>query len=171
MNPAVARIVSGGQSGVDRAALDVAVELGIPYAGWCPAGGWAEDLTEPPGLLARYPALVETETADPAERTELNVRDSDATLVVRAADAASPGTDLTIELAEKLGRPWLVTEGRADDVRLVEVALAWVRGLAADVGADLETGIALNVAGPRESEQPGVYDEARGFLRAVLHLP
>ena len=75
-------IVSGGQSGVDRAALDVAVARGIDYAGWCPRGGWAEDLTEPPGLLARYPHLRETPSADPAQRTEWNVRESDATLIL-----------------------------------------------------------------------------------------
>ena len=56
----------GGQTGVDRAALDVAIELGIPYSGWCPKGGWAEDLAAPPGLLAKYPRLKETPLPDPA---------------------------------------------------------------------------------------------------------
>ena len=89
------RIVSGGQTGVDRAALDVAIELGIPYGGWCPRGGWAEDMPAPPGLLSRYPLLRETAGSDPAERTRLNVRDSDATLVLcpggrPAGDRARP---------------------------------------------------------------------------------
>jgi hypothetical protein len=70
------KIVSGGQSGVDRAALDVAIARGIPYGGWCPKGGWAEDMPAPPGLLAHYPHLRETPSADPAERTAWNVRDS-----------------------------------------------------------------------------------------------
>jgi hypothetical protein len=71
------RIVSGGQTGVDRAALDVAVALGMPYCGWCPRGGWAEDMPEPPGVLARYPRLEETPSEDPAQRTRWNVRDSE----------------------------------------------------------------------------------------------
>lgn len=58
------RIVSGGQTGADRAALDVAIELAIDYGGWCPAGGWAEDFPEPPGLLAAYPKLAATTEAD-----------------------------------------------------------------------------------------------------------
>ena len=73
-------IVSGGQTGVDRAALDAAIARGIAYGGWCPQGGWAEDCPEPPGVLARYPLLRETPSADPAQRTEWNVRDSDASL-------------------------------------------------------------------------------------------
>src|SRR5262245_53687608 len=75
-------IISGGQTGVDRAALDAAIALGIPYGGWSPKGGWAEDMPSPPGILAHYPALRETSSADPSERTELNVRDSDATLLL-----------------------------------------------------------------------------------------
>lgn len=148
----VARLVSGGQTGVDRAALDVAVELGIPYGGWCPAGGWAEDLPEPPGLLAAYPLLQEAASRDPAVRTRRNVRDSDATLVVR--HSASPGTDLTEQSARRLGRPILVTRGDPAEVS------AWL--------AALGPGIVLNVAGPRESEQPGAYDAARRLLRTVL---
>jgi hypothetical protein len=62
-------IVSGGQTGVDRAALDVAIELGIPYRGWCPKGGWAEDMLNPPGVLILYPELRETQDADPRQRT------------------------------------------------------------------------------------------------------
>src|SRR6185312_13838048 len=101
------RIVSGGQSGVDRAALDVALELGIPYGGWCPRGGWAEDLPVPPGLLARYPLLRETPTAEPAERTRWNVRDSDGTLILLAGERPAPGsgTALALATAEELARP------------------------------------------------------------------
>ncbi len=80
------KIISGGQSGVDRAVLDVAVERDIAYAGWCPKGGWAEDLPNPPGLLATYPQLKETPLADPAQRTEWNVRDADACMIVVDAD-------------------------------------------------------------------------------------
>jgi hypothetical protein len=75
-------LISGGQSGVDRAVLDVAIARGIDYDGWCPHGGWAEDFPAPPGLLARYPKLKETPLADPAQRTEWNVRDADACLIM-----------------------------------------------------------------------------------------
>jgi hypothetical protein len=151
----VARIVSGGQSGVDRAALEVGRRLGIPIGGWCPAGGRAEDLAEPPGLLAVFPELVPTVSDDPRVRTRWNVRDSDATLVLVRGDAASPGTRLTIAIAEELGRPHLVA-----DVRDVEAVRAWL-------GA-LPDGVVLNVAGPRESQAPGIGAEAANLLGAVL---
>ena len=80
-------ILSGGQTGVDRAALDAAIERGLAYRGWCPRGGSAEDLPEPPGLLARYPHLRETPEADPAERTRRNVRDGDRLLVLTDSSA------------------------------------------------------------------------------------
>jgi len=150
----VVRIVSGGQTGADRAALDAALAAGLEYAGWCPSGGRAEDLPEPPGLLAQYPGLREAPSADPEVRTRLNVRDSHATLVVRAAHVPSLGTDLTVETAGALGRPCLVTDGSVDEVR------HWLEGLG--------HGLTLNVAGPRESEQPGLYAVARVLLDALL---
>jgi hypothetical protein len=150
----VARIVSGGQTGADRAALDVAIELGIDYGGWCPAGGWAEDFAEPPGLLAVYPNLSATSEADPSVRTRLNVSDSHATLIVWDGRTPSPGTQLTIEIAEDLDRPLLVTAGDADETR------AWLSGFSPP--------IVLNVAGPRESGCPGTYARTAQLLRSVL---
>src|SRR5437879_5409140 len=76
------KLLSGGQNGVDRAVLDVALARGIAHGGWCPKGGWAEDFPEPPGVLAKCPRLAETPLADPAQRTEWNVRDADACLIV-----------------------------------------------------------------------------------------
>ena len=76
------KIVSGGQTGVDRAALDVAIGRGIAYGGWCSKGGLAEDMPNPPGLLSRYPGLRETPEADPSQRTEWNVRDTDRLMVL-----------------------------------------------------------------------------------------
>ena len=147
-------IVSGGQSGVDRAALDVAIALGLPYSGWCPAGGAAEDLTTPPGLLAAYPLLRETETSDAAERTRLNVRDSTATLVVSPPGLVAGGTLLTVEEATRLARPCLVTTGPA------AVVTQWLETLGVPC--------ALNVAGPRASEWPEGYDVARHLLEDLL---
>ena len=149
----VSRVVSGGQTGADRAALDVAVSLGLSYGGWCPLGGWAEDLPTPPGLLALYPLLREAPSPDPAVRTRLNVRDSDATLVVRRPSVISPGTDLTVAIAGELDRPLLVTTGEVDVVR------DWLAGLG---------DVVLNVAGPRESQDPGIYDATRRLLGDVL---
>jgi hypothetical protein len=151
----IARIVSGGQTGVDRAALDTARALGITTGGWCPAGGWAEDLTVEPGVRTMFPELVETPEADPAQRTAWNVRDSDATLVRVRRGATSPGTVLTIADAEDLGRSHLVA-----DVAEVSVVRTWLDRL--------PDGTVLNVAGPRESEAPGIAAEAADLLRRVL---
>ena len=149
-HPTPLRLVSGGQTGVDRAALDAALARGVAVGGWCPAGRWAENGPVP----ARYP-LVETASADPAERTRLNVRDSDATLVV-VRGGVEGGTALTVETARALGRPVLVVPPRPARVGGV---VAWLA----------EGGVAvLNVAGPRESEAPGVYAAARSFIGAVL---
>jgi hypothetical protein len=150
----VARIISGGQTGADRAALDVAIELGIDYGGWCPAGGWAEDFPEPPGLLSAYPQLRATWEPDTGVRTRLNVRDSDATLIVHDGRTWSPGTQVTIDTARAQGRPLLVTAGDIADTR------DWLAGFDAN--------IVLNVAGPRESRCPGTYLLTAELLRAVL---
>jgi len=152
--PLIATVFSGGQTGVDRAALDAAITAGIEYGGWSPLGGWAEDFTSPPGLLAAYPLLHEAPSPDPALRTRLNVRDSDATLVVRRPSVASPGTDLTVALANALGRPVLVTAGD------VEAVMAWLAGLG--------TGLTLNIAGPRESHDPGIYQVTRLLVDELL---
>lgn len=150
----VSRVVSGGQTGADRAALDVALELGLPYGGRCPDGGRAEDHPEPPGLLARYPLLVPAGSR--SARTRLNVRDSDATLVLVLSDlAASPGSRLTVEVAAELGRPLLVA--RADDAPAIA---SWL--------ASFDAPVVLNVAGPRESEAPGLYAAAYRTLTTVL---
>lgn len=154
MSRRVARIVSGGQTGADRAALDVAIELGIDYGGWCPSGGWAEDFPEPPGLLSAYPRLRATWEPDVTVRTRLNVRDSDATLVVWDGRTPSSGTQWTIDAARAEGRPVLITDADVDETR------AWLLGLG--------TGLVLNVAGPRESACPGTYARTAELLRALL---
>jgi hypothetical protein len=158
------KLISGGQSGVDRAALDVAVARGIAYGGWCPEGGWAEDCPHPPGLLAKYPQLAETPLADPAQRTEWNVRDADACLIV--ADAAGPeisaGTVLAGELAHCYRKPlYIATLGNADALRQ---AVLWLRVQQARRGAALK----LAIGGPRESEAAGIYDRAKAFISELM---
>jgi hypothetical protein len=158
----VNRIVSGGQTGVDRAALDAAIRHGLEYGGWCPRGGWAEDLTEPPGLLARYPALHQTLSAEPAERTRWNVRDSEAVLVLLPPRAGvSHGTDRTVTHANRIGRPCFVLHGEHGS-REEQVAhvLAWLERH--DITGELD------VAGPRESETPGAYEFATDLLDVLL---
>lgn len=151
LSVSLTRIVSGGQSGVDRAALEVARELGIPLGGWCPAGGRAEDV---PDVRVLFPELRETTSADPAERTRANVRDSDATLVLVRSGILSPGTRLTIRCAVRAGKRHLVA-----DVGHPSVVRAWLERVDAAV---------LNVAGPRESQAPGIHDAAAQLLHEVL---
>ena len=105
-------IISGGQTGVDRAALDVAIERGMAWGGWCPKGGWAEDFPDPPGLLAKYPHLKETAHSHPLQRTEWNVRDSDATLIVTDSGglSVSIGTRRAHQWAHQHGKPLLVID-------------------------------------------------------------
>ena len=147
----IERVVSGGQTGVDRAALDAARSLGLPCGGWCPAGRRAEDGPIP----SRYP-LTETVATDYAVRTERNVRGSDATLILYAGPLGG-GTALTRRLAARFGRPCLVVDlDRPPDAGGVR---AWVAREGVRV---------LNVAGPRESQRPGIQERARRYLLAVL---
>lgn len=145
------KIVSGGQTGVDRAALDVALALDFPCGGWCPRGRKAEDGPIPD----RYP-LEETPWDGYPQRTEWNVRDSDGTLILHTG-APDRGTALTAALARRRGKPCLeidlTGEPRADGVR------EWAEANHVRV---------VNVAGPRERSAPGIYEAARRFLREVL---
>ena len=149
------KIVSGGQTGVDRAALDWALASGVPCGGWCPLGRWAEDGP----IDVRYP-LRETPGADPAQRTEWNIRDSDGTLIVTLARRMSGGTLLTAGLARRLARP-LLHLAKADSP-----AAEQAESLRQFIGQH-EIRV-LNVAGPRESGEPGVGEFAAGLLEDAL---
>ena len=145
------KIVSGGQTGVDRAALDVALELELPCGGWCPKGRRAED-----GRISdRYP-MEEASSPDYRVRTELNVQDSDGTLILARGRLAG-GTLLTLKLARRFHKPYFVVDlVQGGDVTSVR---EW--------GQTEKIGI-LNVAGPREGEAPGIHAQASSFLREVL---
>ena len=158
------KIISGGQSGVDRAALDAAVALGIDYGGWCPKGGWAVDRPAPPGVLAAYPKLKETPLPDPAQRTEWNVRDADACLIIVDGQglSVSKGTALAHGLAAQYRKPELVVD--IDAPNAIERTIDWLRACRRDLGA----GLSLAIGGPRESEASGVYGRALVFIRALL---
>jgi hypothetical protein len=144
-------IISGGQTGVDRAALDAAVRLGIAAGGWCPRGRRAED-----GRIdGRYP-LRETPSRSYGQRTEWNVRDSDGTLILCRGEL-SGGTRLTAELSRRYERPVLVLDLGSDPDP--DAARKWLR----------EHGVGvLNVAGPREEGPPGIYAQSLAFLVRLL---
>jgi hypothetical protein len=157
------KIISGGQTGVDRAALDVAIELGIPHGGSCPRGRLAEDGPIP----AKYQL---TEHASPSydDRTRQNVADSDATLILcdtaqEGTSALRGGTKLTFSESGRQRRPCLVVQlGDEPSATGIAAARSWLA----------EHRIAtLNVAGPRESQSPGVGQRTTIFLRALLAGP
>jgi hypothetical protein len=159
-------IRTGGQTGVDRAALDFALRRDLRYGGWCPLGGWAEDHPTAPGVLTVYPRLTETPSAEPEQRTAWNVRDSHATLIlVRKGELdRSPGTVFTRQCAELVFlRPCLVVDVSAAGA--LAAAGDWLARTAAGLGVPE---LWLNVAGPRESQSPGICAEAGAFLDRLL---
>jgi hypothetical protein len=148
------KIISGAQTGVDRGALDAALEAGFPSGGSCPSGRRAEDGTVP----AAYP-VTELSSRDYRARTERNVLDADGTLIVFFGEL-SGGTRETLRICEAAGKPVLTIDGAAKDIALAAVeAAAFIR--------QNEIGI-LNVAGPRESSYPGAADYAKRLVGAVL---
>ncbi len=148
------QIISGGQTGVDQAALDVALELGIPCGGWCPRGRWSEA-----GPIDEHYPLTESPSADPAERNERNVRDADGTLIIArgGVENLTGGTALTHRLAAQQGQPMLAVD--PTDPGAAEAVTQWI---------EQHTIRSLNVAGPRASTQPGIGDLATALLREVL---
>ena len=153
--PVVRKIVSGAQTGADRAALDVALELGLETGGWVPHGRRAEDGRVP----VRYSGLVETETDAYEHRTALNVRDADATLIVHYGPP-SGGTALTMRLAIASSKPCLAID--LDTVSSEDAASQVREWLAAERIA------VLNVAGPRASKEPRIAAAVTGILHRAL---
>jgi uncharacterized protein len=149
--PSTIRIVSGGQTGVDRAALDAALDRYLAAGGWCPHGRRSEDGP----LDSRYP-VQETPSPEPEQRTEWNVRDSDGTLIL-FRERIFGGTALTASLAERYQRPCLLVDLQENSG--VESALAWLTEHCIRV---------LNIAGPRASEDSSIYGQARLYLDRLL---
>ncbi len=148
---ALQRIVSGGQTGVDRAALDAAITLGLPHGGWCPSGRRAED-----GPIPGHYRLRETASANYPVRTRQNVVDSDATLILYR-EALVGGTELTYRVARQVGKPFFLVD--LADRPAPALAIRWLEDAA------IET---LNVAGPRESTAPGIAQQTYEFLLRCL---
>lgn len=151
------KIVSGGQTGVDRAGLEAAMALGLPYGGWIPKGRLAEDGIVP----LKYVGMQENASSNYAVRTKANVRDSDATLIIAPRLPLSRGTLLTLRTAERLGRSHHVACLEGGDV--LEDTLRWLRSFQ-HIGKPL----VLNIAGSRESGAPGIQQQATEFLCRLL---
>ncbi|CAG8547866.1 6187_t:CDS:1 [Ambispora leptoticha] len=149
----IEQIVSGGQTGIDRAALDIAIELKISHGGWCPRGRKAED-----GIIPRYYQLRETGSDNYSERTKLNIKDSDGTLILISGSVpVTNGTMLTIQEAKFREKPHLVVDlSKEFDVNLLS---RWIKENNVKV---------LNIAGPRESSSPGIYQLGIQFLKNSL---
>jgi len=153
----IKKIVSGGQTGADRAALDVAVEYGIPHGGWIPRGRKTED-----GRLSEKYHLKEIQSISYPRRTELNVIDSDGTLIISHGNL-SGGSAYTLEMAKKHKRPCVhIDLNEISEYKAVEIIKYWtdVKGI--------ET---LNVAGARASEDPEIYEVTKNLLKSVLYPP
>jgi hypothetical protein len=153
----VKKIISGGQTGADRAALEVAIELGIPHGGWIPKGGRTED-----GRLPERYHLKETLSIDYSQRTELNILDSDGTLIISHGKLTG-GSALTVKLAKKHRKPCLhIDLDEMAEFKAVEIIGSWIelRGIST-----------LNVAGPRASEDPQIYEAVTRILKGLLYPP
>ena len=151
----IRKVISGGQTGVDRAGLDAALQAGIPIGGSCPKGRRAEDGTIPD----KY-SLIELDSPESYYRTEKNVIDSDGTLIINKG-LISEGTKLTLDFTVQYGKPSLVVQLDATEVVEPVRVVRWIKGQYINT---------LNVAGPRESKCPGgIYQEALEYFVAVLN--
>ena len=150
----IGKIVSGGQTGADRAALDVAIRLGIPHGGWVPKGRATEA-----GVLPDRYRMREMPSANYAQRTEQNILDSDGTLIV-SHGALDGGSGLTETLAEEHGRPHLHLDMKTLSVSDAAYTLkGWIGDNAIRV---------LNIAGPRESRDPDIYRATTAVLETLF---
>lgn len=145
--------MSGGQTGVDRAALDWAVKNGVDHAGWCPAGRIAAD-----GVLDRGYQLTETESSGYRQRTKRNVHDSDATLIIYRGSLEG-GSQLTQRFAEKQHKPHFMLNLDAP----LEDSLARCRSWLAR-----HNPTRLNLAGPSEARCPSIYQDTVKLLNALF---
>lgn len=152
----IEKIISGGQTGADRAALDAAIQLGIPHGGWVPKGRIAED-----GVIPSRYVLKEMPTDVYAARTEKNILDSDGTLILFHGQL-SGGSALTKDLAEKHKRPCLSIDlNQIPAFKAAAMISTWIT---------LHHVKTLNVAGPRASNDPDIYKKTRNILESVFHI-
>ena len=150
------KIISGGQTGADQAALDSAIKFNIEHGGWVPKGR----KTEYGPLLPKY-KMDEMKTADYPARTKQNIIDSDATLIISGGNLTS-GTLLTKNLVKKIDKPYCHIDFLAmDDFEAAMVVHSFI------VDNEVEV---LNVAGPRLSSDPAIYDGVRTIIEAMIYM-
>lgn len=149
----ITKIVSGGQTGADRAGLDVALWHDFPHGGWCPKGRKVED-----GPIAAQHQLKESPSPSYLQRTEWNVRDTDGTIVFTLARELTGGSKLTAEFARKHSKPFLhISRGGCYQPEVE------IQGFIAEHGIRV-----LNIAGSRESKEPGIHEWTKGVLDRAL---
>lgn len=155
----ISKIISGGQTGVDRGALEAALDLGFPYGGYVPKGRRSEDGIVP----LEFAAMTEDTRKDYLHRTELNVVNSDAALILSRTRELTGGTKRTVEFCEKHGKPyWIDNPETPNEIDRGLEFLYWI-----EAEFD-ERGIVLNVAGPRESKEAGIQAATRSFVKRIL---
>ena len=157
------KIVSGGQTGVDRGALEAAMALGLDFGGWAPHGWIAEDGTIPAEYQAKMKEYLEmgSNAQNYRERTKANVRDSHATLILVDSLPLSGGTKLTEDTAVAMMKSHKVIAMSATNAK--DDALKWLRQF-----LGMSSALVLNVAGPRESKAPGIQARVKAFLEELL---
>jgi hypothetical protein len=150
----IERIVSGGQTGADRAGLDAAIACGVPHGGWCPKGRTAED-----GVIHERYQLTETEGASYLARTERNVKQSDGTVVFTLGELAG-GSLRTGDFARRHQKPWChIRLGEASDQQAADDLRQFVK--AHEIRS-------LNIAGSSESREPGLRQRVQAVVSSVL---
>lgn len=147
----ITKIVSGGQTGVDRAALDFAIKRGIAHGGYCPKGRRSES-----GRISDKYSLVETSSSDYPMRTAMNVQHSDGTLIITRGHPEG-GTRKTVSICLERNKPRFIVD--LQHKLKVQEFVEWVRQ------NNIRT---LNVAGPRESKQSGIGKQAQHALAALF---
>ena len=152
----IENIISGGQTGADRAALDAAIGLDIPHGGWVPKGRIAED-----GIIPDKYEMQEMPTTSYSERTEQNIIESDGTLII-SHGLLSGGSALTQELSNKHTRPCLHID--------LEVTPAFKAAKMIDLWIETHDIKTLNVAGPRASKDPNIYKQTKDIIECVYHI-
>ena len=151
---AINKIISGGQTGADRAALDFAIAHDIQHGGWCPKGRKAED-----GEISLRYRLSEMATGAYLKRTKQNIAGSDITLILNLGKLDG-GTLKTWEFAQQANKPCRIVQLDEEDIdKQIEQLCDWLRATHGGI---------WNVAGPRESKRPGIYRQSYDFLAHLL---